>query len=318
MSRHRDEIVRRVAAGLIASAAGLGLGCRAAGHRPTGTDGAPTSAETKAKAKTLDASTGIKADPGVVRAGFEAKAKPGQEVGVHMELGRGHEQEGQLEAAAVDYQKALDTLEKPGPHRGQGRAIAEQKATAHRRLAVVLDRLGRFGQSDAHYKAALKLAPDDPKVWNNAGYSLYIQGRWEEAERTLRTAARLAPDDPKVATNLGLALAARGKVDEAFAVLSKAVGPAAAHTNIGYVLAATGRRAEAVVHYREALALQPGLPAAEAALAQLAKTGGTTGTPTAAAPATELPPLPSDASVNRTSGDTMSAPKRRLFGQRRK
>ena len=228
--------------------------------------------------------------------------------------GAAYEAQGQFEAAAVDYQQALAALDKPGGPRGSNRSIAEQKATAHRKLAVVLDRLGRFGESDAHYKAALKLSPDDPKVWNNAGYSQYIQGRWEEAERTLKTAAKLAPGDAKVATNLGLALAAGGKVDEAFAVLAKAVGPAAAHANIGYVLAATGRRPEAIGHYRTALALQPGLSSrAETALAQLGKTvdatAGEDDRPIAAH-------LPSDDSGRRTSARG-AAEDAGLFGRRR-
>jgi tetratricopeptide (TPR) repeat protein len=303
----RREARRAVAAVLLASAAGLGLGCQAAARRRDDPNPRPTNSPAKGATKTLNVSAGINADPGVVRAGFEAKPQPGQEVGVRMELGRGHEQEGQLEAAAVDYQQALAALDKPGGPRGSSRSIAEQKATAHRKLAVVLDRLGKFGESDVHYKAALKLSPDDPKVWNNAGYSQYIQGRWDEAERTLKTAVKLAPGDAKVATNLGLALAAGGKTEEAFAVLTRAVGPAAAHANIGYVLAATGRRAEAIGHYRTALALQPGLAAAETALVQLGKTGDAT----AVAPA-----LPSDNSVSQTSAMTTSAPRRGLFGQR--
>lgn len=311
MSRSRHEMARRKSlAVLVASATWLGLGCHATPRRDPQK---PAPEAAKAKPKTLDASTGIKADPGVVRAGFEAKAKPEQEVGLHMDMGRGHEEQGQLQAAAVDYEKAIEALEKPGPGRKPARPSAE-KATAHRKLAVVLDRLGRFAESDAHYKAALKLAPDDPKVWNNAGYSQYVQGRWEEAERALKTAAKLAPGDAKVATNLGLTLAARGKSDEALAVLSKAVGPAAAHADIGYVLAATGRRSEAIGHYRTALSLQPGLPAAQAALMQLAKAGEAP----AEAKTAELPPLPSDASVSRTSGDSTSAPRRGLFGSRRK
>ncbi len=311
MSRHRSQIRRRAAAALVVSAVGLGLGCQATPRR----DGhAPTPAEAKAGTKALDASTGIKADPGLVRAGFEPKATPEQEVGLRMELGRVHEEAGQLEAAVVDYEKAIEALEKPGAPRWSTRPSAGQKATAHRKLAVVLDRLGRFAESDVQYKAALKFSPDDPKVWNNAGYSQYIQGRWEEAERTLRTAARLAPADPKVATNLGLTLAARGKVDEALAVLTRAVGPAAAHADIGYVLAATGRRDEAVGHYRTALSLQPGLATAETALAELAKTVTVTPTATATVSTPDLPPLPADDSVSRAS---MSAPRRGLFGQRR-
>jgi Flp pilus assembly protein TadD len=303
MNRHAPRIARRIAAWLFASAVPLGLGCRTADPRP-----APMPPAAPAKYTVAD---GIRGDPAVSRTGFEAKAKPEQELGVHMDMGRGHEAQGQLEAAAVDYQKALDSLDKPG--RGHdARELARRKATAHRKLAVVFDRLGQFAQSDVHFKAALKLAPDDPKVWNNAGYSLYIQGRWEEAERTLRTAARLAPDDPTVATNLGLALAAEGKVDEALEVMAKAVGPAAARANIGYVLAATGHRAAAVAQYRLALDLQPGLPEAEAALARLARDGE----PSASAKITDLPPLPDDPSIKKTAAEAPA--KRGLLGRTRR
>jgi Flp pilus assembly protein TadD len=283
--RHRGH--RSRLAVLTIAAVGLGLGCRATSTDP----GSKPPSHTK-----LDATAGIKADPGIIRAGFDPKVKPGQEVGVHMDMGRGHESQGQLEAAATDYQKALDSLEKPGHRGGSGRTPAADKATAHRKLAGVLDRLGRFGQSEMHYQAALKLAPDDPKVWNNAGYSYYVQGRWDVAERTLRTAVRLAPDDPRMATNLGLALVAHGKTDEAQAVLARTGGPAAAEANIAYVLASTGHRPEAANHYRKALALQPGLPVAEAALAQL------DAAQRPAATLATIPPLPSDPSVGRASG----------------
>ncbi len=92
-------------------------------------------------------------------------------------------------------------------------------------------------------------------------------------------------------------------------VMTKAIGPAAAHANVGFVLASNGRRAEAVAQYRVALNLQPRLPEAEAALARLAKEGEPTAT------ASELPALPADPSVKPASGET--APKRGLFGLRR-
>ena len=74
-----------------------------------------------------------------------------------------------------------------------------------------MDRLGRFAQAETHYKKALKLSPKDPKIWNDAGYSYYLQGRWADAERALKTAVRLAPDDERIRTNLGLTLAALGR-----------------------------------------------------------------------------------------------------------
>jgi tetratricopeptide (TPR) repeat protein len=238
-----------------------GFGCRSSAPRADG--------NRLPAAGTMSASSGIKSDMRKDNNDFRAKVERGQEAGVHLEMGRGYESREQFEIAVVEYQKAIDVLDRPGSDGNSSRPIVEQKATAHRRLAGVLDRQGKFAQSDLHYKAALKLAPDDPKVWNNAGYSYYIQGRWEEAERTLRTAVRLAPNDPKVAMNLGLTLTACGKEAEAFKLLAKSGGAAAAHQNMGYVLASTGRTVEAADHYRKALALQPDLVAAKSALSKL-------------------------------------------------
>ena len=67
---------------------------------------------------------------------------------------------------------------------------------AHRRIAGSLDRLGRFAQAEMHYKKAIGLAPKDYRVWNDAGYSYYLQGRWADAERSLKSAERLAPRSP--------------------------------------------------------------------------------------------------------------------------
>ena len=42
-------------------------------------------------------------------------------------------------------------------------------------------------------KKALKLSPKDPKIWNDAGYSYYLQGRWTDAERALQDGRRSSP-----------------------------------------------------------------------------------------------------------------------------
>ena len=93
-----------------------------------------------------------------------------------------------------------------------------------------MDRLGRFAQAETHYKKALKLSPKDPKIWNDAGYSYYLQGRWADAERALKTAVRLAPDDERIRTNLGLTLAAAGRTKEALPLLSQSNGEAIGHS----------------------------------------------------------------------------------------
>jgi Flp pilus assembly protein TadD len=214
----------------------------------------------------LDAVEGLRGDTGVVRTDFRSELEPSEQIDAHLDLARAHEVQGQFEAAVVEYQKALDTV---AGRRFRARPPAAKRALAHRRMAAALDRLGRFAQAATHYREALRLRPDDPKVWNDHGYSQYLQGRWEEAERSLRTAATLAPDDPKIQTNLGLALAASGKTDAALESLSRAGGPAIGHANLAFILAASGKAEDARRHYEDALRLQPNLEPARAALAQL-------------------------------------------------
>ena len=166
---------------------------------------------------------------------------------------------------------------------GTGRSGAADEALAHRDIGSAMDRLGRFAQAETHYKKALKLSPKDPKIWNDAGYSYYLQGRWADAERALKTAARLAPDDERVRTNLGLTLAAPGRTEEAFRLLSQTNGEAIGHANLGYLLAATGQLDLARQQYETALALRPDLTVARRALARIDSNSPTRDPPARAA-----------------------------------
>jgi Flp pilus assembly protein TadD len=202
------------------------------------------------------------ADP---KSEFHAKATDRQQFQVHIDFGRAFEAQGNLDAAVLEYQDALTVLQtkRKGPFRPSDEALA------HRRMGSAMDRLGRFAQAETHYKRALKLSPKDPKVWNDVGYSYYLQGRWSDAERALKTAVRFAPDDDRIRTNLGLTLAAEGRTDEALPLLSQSNGDAIGHANLGYLLAATGQHDLARSQYETALALRPDLEVARRALARI-------------------------------------------------
>src|SRR5262249_36500688 len=144
---------------------------------------------------------GLKGDSAVDKTNFSGEVGPAQELNIHVDLARNFEAQGNFDAAVAEYQKAIDAVDRPGPHRGGRKATARHQALAHRRMAGALDRLGRFAQAETHYRTALKLHGDDPKVWNDAGYSYYLQGRYADAERSLKTAAKLDPNDPKIQTN---------------------------------------------------------------------------------------------------------------------
>jgi Flp pilus assembly protein TadD len=196
---------------------------------------------------------------------FHKTATDRQRFQVHIDFGRVFESQGNFDAAIVEYQDALAVADS----KGGGRLKPIDLALAHRRMGGALDQLGRFAQAEVHYKKALKLSPKEAKVWNDAGYSYYLQGRWAEAEGALKTAARLDPDDERIRINLGLTLAAAGRTEQALPLLSRSTGDAAGHMNLGYALAATGQLDLARRQYETALALRPDLDLARRALAQL-------------------------------------------------
>jgi len=202
---------------------------------------------------------------------FKPEATHSQRLNVHLDLGKVFEAQGNYEAALLEYQEALAV----GERGGIGRTRSRDEALAHRRMGNALDGLGRFSQAEVHYKKALKLDPHNAKIWNDAGYSYYLQGRWADAEQTLKSAVRLAPGDMRIKTNLGLTLAAVGRSDEALRLLSQFSGDAIGHANLGYLLAATGQTDLARREYEQALSMRPNLDQARRALDQLARSSQT-------------------------------------------
>ncbi len=222
---------------------------------------------------------------------FSDKLTPEQRYNAHLELGRFQESQENFDLALGEYLKAVEASESR-PMLLTGAKNPPRQALAHRRMASALDRMGRFEQAENEYSTALKLSPNDPKIWNDAGYSFYMQGRWADSERALKTATQLDPNNTKYMTNLGLMLAASGKTDEALALFTKAGGQAAGHANLAYVLATTGKTAEAEKHYKIALEFQPQLEPVRTALTALtAKSAYEAKIAAASRPPTEAAPL---------------------------
>jgi Flp pilus assembly protein TadD len=213
-------------------------------------------------------------NPPAPNSGFTKKPTREQQYNAHLQLGKFQESEENFEFALAEYQAALQACEPSSPLLG-GIKNAAKQALAHRRIGSALDRLGRFEQAENEYRTALKLSPNDPKVWNDAGYSYYLQSRWADAERALKTADSLEPNNSRILTNLGLTLAAQGKTDDALVAFTKAGGHAVGHTNLAFILAAMGKDDQALKHYQLALEYQPenqtaqrGLAAVQTKLAQ--------------------------------------------------
>jgi Tfp pilus assembly protein PilF len=144
---------------------------------------------------------------------------------------------------------------------------------AGRRLAVLYDKIDQQAKAMTEYQELLKKHPKDAGLLNDLGYSYYNRGQWAEAESHLLRAVAADKTSKRAWVNLGMAQAQLGRAAEAVASFEKAVSPAEAQANLAFVLATRGERDAALAAYRRALALEPTLPVAQAAIARLERDG---------------------------------------------
>ncbi|HUE69887.1 MAG TPA: tetratricopeptide repeat protein [Pirellulaceae bacterium] len=163
--------------------------------------------------------------------------------------------EGHAREAALLYEKA--------------RGLDPQATDYSRRLAGLYDLQGDLARAGTEFRAALAAAPHDADLLNDYGCFLDRQGNYAEAERLLRQALSANPQHERAQVNLGITLAHQGRFQEAFDTFSAVVGPAAAHSNVGMLLARQGRREEALQAFQQALAIDPDVSQARAAVEYL-------------------------------------------------
>lgn len=137
--------------------------------------------------------------------------------------------------------------------------------------AVLADRAARWDEAARHYARAAALAPDNPRLFVNQGYSLILQRRFAEAEALIAGAAARWPDDVMLQNNWDLARGALGRAPE----LRRSDGAqrrAERLNNAGYAALLAGERAAARTLL--ARALETGDRASRETLANWARAEG--------------------------------------------
>ncbi|MGH9956611.1 MAG: tetratricopeptide repeat protein, partial [Pyrinomonadaceae bacterium] len=119
----------------------------------------------------------------------------------HLETGRAHLIEGQLNSAIAE----LSTATSIDPKLGE----------AHNLLGVAFSQKGLPDRAKESYERAVKIEPRDAQTLNNLGFSLYQNGNYRAAVDRLKRATKIAPHDERISNNLGLALARLGKFEDA-------------------------------------------------------------------------------------------------------
>lgn len=189
----------------------------------------------------------------LLNTGPGAKVSRRQAADVEIAMGRTMEDSGDVAGAEAAYTRALEK--------------DPRRADAEARLAVLAHGRGDAAASDEHFEKALKLAPDDPEILCDRGYSLYLRRSWADAEAHLRKSLARDPRNARAHNNLGLALARQGDREGALAEFARAgLDRGDAQANLALATAMEGRVDEARELYAAAVAAKPDSPAAREGL----------------------------------------------------
>ncbi|MHC4409843.1 MAG: tetratricopeptide repeat protein [Planctomycetota bacterium] len=121
----------------------------------------------------------------------------------------------------------------------------------------------RYGKAAEVLTAASEMAPRDPRIWNNLGYTYYAVGQLGEAINCYEQALLYAPDDVRIRVALSDCERRRGQTEEAVKQLERARGEAGGDkqmlSTIAFKLAAIhefeGRYSQAVEEYERYIKL---------------------------------------------------------------
>ncbi len=183
---------------------------------------------------------------------------------------------GSLNRAAGVFGGLVDDPE-VGPAANQGMGIAmllsgiEDPGVEHLRRAVAADPSlwrawnalgshydagGQWAAASEAYANALAEQPEAATVYNNRGFSLFMQGRLDEAIADLSQALRLDPDLELAQVNLRLALAWNGRYAQAMSGADQQ-DMAALLNNIGYIALLRGDLENAEAYLLRAMEVDP-------------------------------------------------------------
>jgi tetratricopeptide (TPR) repeat protein len=140
---------------------------------------------------------------------------------------------------------------------------------AHRGLARVYVDLGEFARAQETLKKAQARFPKEGIFWYEQAQMHNRRHEFPEAVRSLGKALELEPENRNYMTTLGFTLARSGRTNDAVMMLTRSMGPASAHYNVGRMLVHLQRPDEALPHLRMAVQHNPNLESARAMLAQL-------------------------------------------------
>jgi tetratricopeptide (TPR) repeat protein len=140
-------------------------------------------------------------------------------------------------------------------------AVTSGNYLSHYALGFAFERRGQANAAIEHYRASLKINPQQVDVHYNLALVLASQQKIEEAIGEYQKVLLLDPNDYQVYNNLGNLFYKQGRFDDAIRQYERAIGikpdHTNAHRNLGAALIRKGRISESVQHFEDALRLEP-------------------------------------------------------------
>ena len=133
---------------------------------------------------------------------------------------------------------------------------------AHRGLGRVYVDLGDFQRAEETFKKAQARFPKESIFYYELGQMHNRRKDFAQAVTCLNKGLEMDPENQLYLTTLGFTLARTGQTEQSVAVLTRAMGLASAHYNVGRMLLHLQRTQEGVQHLRQAVATNPHLESA--------------------------------------------------------
>ena len=143
----------------------------------------------------------------------------------------------------------------------QVRKGPDPEVQQHAARAAAFMRDKRYSEAESEYRAAIRLAPEDPDLHFGLGYTLAQEGNWNAGISEYRETLRLNPKNEYAHVDLGSALGNTGDPDGAIAEYREGLNlnpnNETAHVGLGVALSRKGDLDGAITEYRAALRLNP-------------------------------------------------------------
>ncbi|MBF0359335.1 MAG: tetratricopeptide repeat protein [Magnetococcales bacterium] len=157
-------------------------------------------------------------------------------------------QAGQLDQAAICYQKCLE--------------INNKNAHAFANMGAIFQAKGEMEKAVDNYQKAIKIQPGLADTLYNLGKALQEQGKHGLAISSYQKAIAIKPDFAEAYSNIAVALQEQDRLEDAVGYCQKAIAiqPNIADTyyNLGNILKEQGKLGSAVYNYQKAITIKPG------------------------------------------------------------